>query len=108
MVNEGLVTGMNFKFNLFGFDVYESNYLPRDIAETITLSTTVGVANMFFSAASPDILPVMGGFRQMPTVYSEFNKDLQQTEYLTIAEYGFKVRRPENLIVVLTDTDQVS
>jgi hypothetical protein len=44
----------------------------------------------------------------MPTVYSEFNKDLQQTEYLTIAEYGFKVRRPENLIVVLTDTDQVS
>ena len=27
MVNSGLVTGMNFRFNIFGFDVYESNYL---------------------------------------------------------------------------------
>lgn len=109
MVNDGLVTGMNFRFNIFGFDVYESNYLPRDIAETVGgLSTTVGVANMFFSAASPEVLPVMGGFKQMPTVYSEFNKDLQQTEYLTIARYGFKVRRPENLIVVLTDTNVVA
>jgi hypothetical protein len=109
MVNEGMVTGMNFRFNLYGFDVYESNYLPRDIAETVSaVTTTVGVANMFFSAASPEILPVMGGFRQMPTVYSEFNKDLQQTEYLTIAEYGFKVRRPESYCVVLTDVDQVS
>jgi hypothetical protein len=109
MVNEGLVTGMNFRFNLYGFDVYESNYLPRSIAETISgRTTTTAVANMLFSAAGGDINPVIGGFRQMPTVYSEFNKDLQQTEYLTVAEYGFKVYRPENLICVLTDTDQVS
>ena len=44
----------------------------------------------------------------MPTVYSEFNKDLQQTEYLTICEYGFKLYRPENMVIVLTDTDVVS
>ena len=109
LVNTGLVTGMNFQFNLYGFDVYVSNYLPRSLAETINgVTTTVGVSNLFFSAAPGDTMPIVGGFRQMPTVFSEFNKDLQQTEYLTIAEYGFKVYRPENCICVLTDVDQVS
>jgi hypothetical protein len=108
VVREGLVTGMKFRFNIYGFDVYVSNYLPRDIAETIDgRSTTVGVANLFFSAAGGDTMPLVGGFRQMPTVHSEFNKDLQQTEYLTIAEYGFKLYRPENMIVVLSDTNVV-
>jgi hypothetical protein len=110
LVNTGMVTGFKFRFNIFGFDVYVSNYLPRGITETITPSggspttvTTTGVANLFFSAAPGDIKPIIGGFRQMPTVYSEFNKDLQQTEYLTIAEYGFKLFRPENMVVVLTN-----
>lgn len=108
VVREGLVTGMKFRFNVFGFDVYVSNYLKRDIAETIDgRSTTVGVANCFFSAAGGDTLPMVGGFRQMPTVHSEFNKDLQQTEYLTIAEYGFKLYRPENMVIVLSDTNVV-
>lgn len=110
MVNEGLVTGMNFKFNIFGFDVYESNYLPRlTTSEAISgVTSTTGVVNMLFSAAGGDINPIIGGFRQHPTVYSEFNKDRQETEYLTICEYGFKVYRPENLICLITDTDQVS
>ena len=108
IVHKGLVTGMKFRFNIYGFDVYVSNYLPRSISETVDgLTVTTGVANMFFSTASQDILPMIGGFRQMPTVYSEFNKDLQQTEYLTISEYGFAKYRPENTIVVLTDTDVV-
>jgi len=108
IVNSGLVTGMKFVFNIFGFDVYVSNYLPTGIVETINgLSVTVGVANQFFSAAPGDIKPIIGGFRQMPTVHSEFNKDLQQEEFLTIAEYGFKLYRPENLVIILSDTDQI-
>lgn len=109
VVNEGLVTGMNFRFNIFGFDVYESNYLPRPAVETLgSATTTAPVTNMLFSAAGGDINPIIGGFRQMPTVYSEFNKDRQETEYLTICEYGFKVYRPENLICLVTDYNQVS
>jgi hypothetical protein len=51
---------------------------------------------------------MVGAIRQQPTVHSEFNKDLQQTEVLTIMEYGVKLYRPESLVVILTDTDQVS
>lgn len=109
---EGLVSGFKFRFNIFGFDVYESNYLPQIASETITTggvagSVTNGVANYFFSATPGDTLPWVGGFRRMPTVYSDFNKDLQQDEYLTIAQWGFKLYRPENMVTVLTNTSVV-
>lgn len=108
VVKSNMVTGFKFRFNLYGFDVYVSNYLPSGLTDSIGGKTaSVGVANMFFSAAPGDTLPLIGGFRQNPTVYSEFNKDLQQTEYLTIAEYGFKLYRPENMVIVVTDTDVV-
>ncbi len=100
---EGLVTGFKFRFNVFGFDVYESNYLPAISSETINgTAVSSGVANYFFSAAPGDTQPWVGAFRQMPTVYSEFNKDLQQEEYLTIAEWGIKLYRPENMVTVLS------
>jgi hypothetical protein len=108
IVDEGMVTGFKFRYNIYGFDVYVSNYLPTIASETIgSTSVTTGVCNYLFSAAPGDTLPWVGAFRQMPTVYSEFNKDLQQEEYLTITEYGFKLYRPENLITVLTATGVV-
>jgi hypothetical protein len=105
LVSKDAITGFKFVANVFGFDCYVSNYLPSGISETVDgNSITNGVANQFFSAAPGDTLPIIGGFRQMPTVYSEFNKDTQETEYLTIAEYDFALYRPENMVVVLTDT----
>lgn len=108
ITNMGAVTGFKFHFNVYGFDIYVSNYLPNSITETVnSVSVTNGVANYFFSAAPGDTLPWVGAFRQMPTVYSEFNKDLQQEEYLTITEYGFKLYRPENMVTILTSTSAV-
>ena len=70
-------------------------------------SVTVGVANLFFSAAS-EALPIVGHIRQAPRVESKRNVDFQRDEYVTTCRYDFKLYRPENMIVVLTDTDQVS
>lgn len=98
-----------FELNVFGFDLYSSNYLPAIASETISsVTVTTGVPNFLFSAAGGDTMPVVGAFRQMPTVYSEFNKDLQQEEYLTIAEWGFKLYRPENMVSILTATGVVT
>lgn len=110
MVSNTTPTGMKFEMNLYGFDIYSSNYLPSGITETVNsvTVTTNGVANYFFSAASGDILPWVGAWREMPTVYSDFNKDTQETEYLTICEYGVQGDyRPENLVTILTDASQV-
>ena len=105
IVESGITTGMRFIKNIYGFDVFESNYLASPGVETIDSDAVeVGsVANMFFSADST-ILPFVGAWRQMPEVDSEYNKDLQREEYVTTARYGVKLYRPENLVVILSDT----
>lgn len=113
IVRDGISTGTKFLMNIYGFDVYVSNYLPTGIGETINngagnRTTTVGAANQFFSATPGDTLPLIGLLKQPPRVQSEFNKDLQREEYVTTCRYGFKLYRPENMITVLTDTDQVN
>lgn len=107
IVRDGISTGMKFLMNVYGFDVYESQNLKSGIAETVdSLSVTTGVANLFFSAAQ-DQLPFVGAIRQPVKVDSEYNKDEQRDEYVLTTRYGFKLYRPENMVVVLTDTDQV-
>jgi hypothetical protein len=108
IVNSGFApTGMRFIKNIFGFDVYVSNYLKQGVSETSDDgAVTNGVANLFFSAQS-DVLPFIGAIRQAPKVDSEYNKDLQRDEYVTTMRYGLKLFRPENLVVVLTDNSQV-
>lgn len=108
IIRSGMSTGMQFMMNVYGFDVYISNNLKSGIAETIDgKTTTTGVANLFFSAA-PDVLPIVGNIRQQPKVDSEYNKDEQRDEYVVTCRYGFKLYRPENMVVVITDDDQVN
>lgn len=108
IVSDGIATGMKFIKNIYGFDVYTSQFLPAIAAETITptggssTSVTTGHANFFFSTAGGDITPLKGAWRQMPRVDSEFNKDFQREEYVTTARYGVKLYRPENLVTVLS------
>src|SRR5690606_25035055 len=71
IVRDGMTTGFRFRYNIFGFDCYVSNYLQSGFTSSIDGSggsTSNGVANLFFSAAGGDIAPIIGGFRQMPTV----------------------------------------
>lgn len=109
VVRDGISTGMQFRFNIMGFDVYVSQNLVTGLAEQIDSTgptSANGVANLFFSAA-PDVLPFVGSVRQAPKVDSEYNKDFQREEYVTTCRYGFKLFRPENMVVVISDTDQV-
>lgn len=103
VIRDGLVTGMQFKANIYGFDVYVCNWLKSGISETIDQnSISNGVANLFFSAAGGDLNPIVGAIKQAPTVDSKFNQDLQREEYVTTCRYGLKLFRPENAVTVLT------
>lgn len=107
IIESGLGNGMTFIKNIFGFDVFVSNYLTTANETIGGLTTAAGKANAFFSAASPDLLPFMGAMRQMPKVDGGYNYKKQREEYVTTARYGLKVYRPENLVCVLSDNDQV-
>jgi len=107
IIETGIGSGMTFVKNIFGFDVFVSNYLATANETIGGLTTAAGKANTFFSAVSPDLLPFMGAMRQMPKVDAQYNQNKQREEYVTTSRYGLKVFRQENLVVVLTDNDQV-
>lgn len=112
IVTEGFVnsaTGLRFSKNIYGFDVYVSNYLPTitgteainaDVRGSVT-SPSGAVVNQFFSIGG-DETPYKGAWRQMPRVEFERNKDLRRDEYVMNARYGLKLYRHETLVCVLS------
>lgn len=114
IITSGIGSGPRFVKNIFGFDVYTSNYLPlcgtggSGTSETINsvASGANAVCNLFFSAAQ-DVTPWVGAWRQMPKVDGEYNKDFQREEFVTTARYGLKLFRPENFVTVLSDPSAV-
>jgi hypothetical protein len=103
IVNTGIASGMSFVANIYGFDVYTSNYLATKTSETISgaAAPANAINNLFFSADQA-VSPFVGAWRQMPEVDTEYNKDYQRTEFVTTARYGMKLYRPENMVSVLT------
>lgn len=108
IVRTGMSTGMRFLMSIYGWDVYTSQNLKVNTSsETIdSLTASAGVNNLFFSA-TPGIMPFIGAIRQPVKVDSEYNKDYQREEYVTTMRYGKDLHRPENLVCIVTDTDQV-
>jgi hypothetical protein len=109
VVADGIATGMRFVKNIFGFDVYTSNFLA-DVTDSalddsadvnVDFSTVNGKANLFFSA-DQGVNPFVGAWRQAPEVDYEYNKDFQRHEWVTTARYGVDLYRPENMVRVIT------
>ena len=112
IVRDGIATGMRFVANVYGFDVYTSNYLKATVADAALLeadgttaqdfSVNNGVANLFFSSDA-GANPFVGAWRQMPEVDYEYNKDYQRHEYVTTARYGVKKYRPEGIVSIVSN-----
>lgn len=108
IIETGHRTGMRFSKNIYGFDVYVSQFLPTGLTDTISGRTAgAGAANIFLSANKGMDAAMKFAVRQPPIVDSSFNKDFQRDEYVMTYRYGAKVFRPENYLIVITDTDQV-
>jgi hypothetical protein len=106
IVNGGFVnsvTGMRFVKNIFGFDVYVSNFLatPTDTSVDSVSVPASPVTNMFMSVGG-DLTPFVGAYRQMPNVEYERNKDLRRDEYVMNARFGLKLYRPECVVGVIS------
>lgn len=109
IVREGAMTGMKFSFNIYGWDVYTSEYLPttsgetnltnRDGDATFSALTNCGEAILFANIS--DRRPFRMAWRQMPHFEGKWNMDKQREEYVTIARYGLDLGDVENLVVIL-------
>lgn len=114
IVRDGAMSGMKFSFNIYGWDVYTSEFLPtssgetalkdREGAQSFSELTNAGVAILFTNIA--DRRPFRMAWRQMPKFEGQWNMNKQREEYVTVARYGLDLGDYENLVVILCkDTD---
>lgn len=112
---EGIITSgmtatgsMRFIRNIYGFDVYVSNFLatPTDTAINAdargSISTPTAPKTNIFMSVGGDLTPFVGAWRQMPRVEYERNKDMRRDEYVLNARYGLKLYRPECLVSIIS------
>lgn len=111
IVETGIAPDMKFVRNVYGIDLFVSNLLPT-ANETIdtgsgSRSTTNGVANLFMNVSDAGLLPFVAAWKEQPTsknFIDDYNDDLN---FATTARWGNGLVRDENLVAVLTNTDQV-
>ena len=117
IVETGFAKNMQFIRNIFGFDVYMSNRLPRILNETIDASggvaapsgaatATNSYAVQFMSVADDMVTPYMSAWRRQPNV--EYYRDAPRRKdvYYLTARYGFAMQRPQALITTLVSAEQ--
>lgn len=109
MVTSGFAKNRRFVRNIFGFDVWVSNRLPRISSESITVvsapgaaSITNGVNNVFMCIADDQCKPFMGAMRRMPRVEGDRNTSERRDEFHVTSRWGFAPQRGESLISVIT------
>lgn len=108
IISTGIEKNMRFVKNVYGFDVFESNLLA-DANETIgSDTTTAGKANIFMSAGREMLLPFAVAWRRRPKLERQFDPRRREEQVITTARWGTLLSREDNLIVTLSDTDQVA
>lgn len=108
----GFAKDHKFIGNIFGWDLYTSNMLPRVATGTNVDGTNSitgeGVANIFMSIADDNTKPVMAAWRRMPTSETERNKDKRRDETVTTARFGFGAQRTDTLGVIVTSATKTA
>lgn len=104
LLSTSIVNRMQFKGNLFGFNVFVSPRLPSVGSETVdSVAVANGKANMFMSIIDDQHKPLMGAWRRMPTVKTEYDMDKGADKFLLNARFGVEAQRVDTLSIVLTD-----
>lgn len=102
IIKEGMTRGMRFVMNIFGWDIFANNRLPRGTFSDGTTSVTDAVANICMNVMDDQTKPVMMAWRRMPKSEGERNKDLARDEFVVRSRYGFGVQRLDSLGIIIT------
>lgn len=106
-------TGLQFAYNIEGFDIYTSNYLTEPNGESIDAgagarSVTAGAkGNMFFSG-DPMTKTLMFGERKAPSMVTWRDEDVKADKFSVDAEYGVSLFRPEGLVTIISNSTTTS
>ena len=112
IVTEGFARDHKFVRNIFGFDVWTSNYLPVKTATEALNASSYGlanttaqvgdVANVFMSVADDSTKPVMHAWRRAPKTEGWRDNEERADKYQVTSRFGLGVQRLDTLGVILT------
>jgi hypothetical protein len=112
IVTEGFARDHKFVRNIFGFDVYTSNFLPSltateaiDASGYGLTSETAAVgdkANVFMCVADDSCKPVMHAWRRAPKTEGWRDNEERADKYQVTSRFGFGAQRVDTLGVILT------
>lgn len=111
IVTEGFAREHRFVKNIFGWDIYVSNFLPREAAiegaltdrdGNVTASVVGDIANVFMCVADDNTRPMMRAWRQMPKTEGWRNPELRRDEFQVTSRFGYGAQRTDTLGVILT------
>jgi hypothetical protein len=112
IITDGFARDHKFVRNIFGFDIYTSNYLPLKTAtEAINASTyglanttaAVGdVANIFMCVSDDSCKPIMHAWRRQPQTEGWRDPEGRGDKFQVTSRFGLGAQRVDTLGVVLT------
>ena len=112
IVTEGFARDHKFVKNIFGFDIWTSNFLPvKTATETIDASAyglandtaEIGdVANVFMCVADDSCKPVMHAWRRQPKTEGWRDNEERADKFQVTSRFGFGAQRVDTLGVILT------
>jgi len=113
IVTEGFARDHKFVRNIFGFDIYTSNFLPSLTATEAIDGSGYGLANdtaevgdkanVFMCVADDSCKPIMHAWRRAPQTEGWRDQEERADKYQVTSRFGFGAQRVDTLGVILTD-----
>ena len=116
IIETGMGAGDSQRFirNIYGWDLYVSDYLDTATAVEGALATYDGTNvasvvgdkfNLLFSMADEETKPFIGAWRRTPMMKSWRDEDVETEYHQLSARFGLNLYRPESLITLVSSTD---
>ena len=112
MVTEGFARDHKFVRNIFGFDVYTSNFLPSLTATEAINATSYGLtsetaavgdkANIFMCVADDTCKPIMHAWSRAPQTEGWRDNEERADKFQVTSRFGLGAQRVDTLGVILT------
>jgi hypothetical protein len=102
ILENGFDRDHQFLMNFYGWNIITSNRLEKGSFGDGTTTVADGVANIAMCVLDDNTKPIMAAFRRLPKVMGEFNKDLDQDEFVVRSRYGLGPQRDDTLGVIIT------
>lgn len=102
IVTEGFAQDHKFVRNIYGFDIWTTNYLPKGSFGDGTTTVSDGVVNVFMHAASDQTAPIMYAERKSPSVEGWRDPEERRDKFQTTYRAGWGAQRVDTLGTLIT------